>query len=362
MVKRNESLDFLRGLAIILVLFRHLPVKLSFLPEIIYTIFSRVKAFGYIGVDLFFVLSGFLVSGLYFSKINSGKSPEVGKFLTRRAFKIWPSYYLYLLIMMIYLYFSKGIDVAWSSLGSAVFHIQNYLLTDKLHLWSLAIEEHFYTLLSLIVFILAKKNVNNFKKNILFIVSICSFIPMVMRLIFVDHHTYMTHMRSDGLFIGVFISAVYHFYSSFFDSLKKYQLILFILGMVLLSPTIYFIDIAYSGYWIRAFAFLLLHLGFGLILICSLNSGNFANKYIFRSPLGKIFQRYGFLSYGIYLWHFDFNGAFHFFVKKLSFNLDGALFGSLSFLVYFFGVYLLGVGLMNFIEKPFLKIREKYTA
>ena len=360
MIKRNEGLDFLRGIAILLVLFRHLPVSLKFLPNFLFVVFIRIKSFGYIGVDLFFVLSGFLVSGLYFLKINNDRPPEIKKFLTRRAFKIWPSYYLYVFIMMFFGFYTKSFERNWASFSSALFHIQNYYLTDKLHLWSLAIEEHFYTLLSFIVFLMAKKNLKNFKKNIIVVISLCSLLPFLMRLIFTNHHSYMSHMRADGLFVGVLISAIFHFYHEYFVSLRKYQLPMLCLSFILFIPTFYYIDLANSGYWVRSFGFLMLHIGFGLLLICVLNSSDYVFRKCFNSLPGKFIQQLGILSYGIYLWHFDYNGAFHGLISKFNLSERNFFVGISLFSVYLFSIYLLGLISMNLIEKPFLKLRDRY--
>ena len=100
-MKRVESLDFLRGIAILLVLVRHIPSDFGFMSGVFLDIISKFKSVGFIGVDLFFVLSGYLVSGLFFHKINNGLEPNVSRFLCRRAFKIWPSYYIYLSVIFL---------------------------------------------------------------------------------------------------------------------------------------------------------------------------------------------------------------------------------------------------------------------
>jgi len=82
-MKRLSQIDFLRGIALILVLFRHHWVGIDALQHI-----------GWIGVDLFFVLSGFLVSGLLFAEYKRFGSIKPLRFLVRRGFKIYPLFYL----------------------------------------------------------------------------------------------------------------------------------------------------------------------------------------------------------------------------------------------------------------------------
>ncbi len=84
-MKRNIGLDFLRGIAIILVLFRHLEIN------------KMMARTGWIGVDLFFVLSGFLVSGLLFKEYQKFSTVNLKRFFIRRGFKIYPSFYFFII-------------------------------------------------------------------------------------------------------------------------------------------------------------------------------------------------------------------------------------------------------------------------
>ena len=78
---RLQEIDFLRGLAILIVLFRH------------HWLTSFTFNFGWAGVDLFFVLSGFLVSGLLFSEYKKFGDLKPFRFLVRRGFKIYPMFF-----------------------------------------------------------------------------------------------------------------------------------------------------------------------------------------------------------------------------------------------------------------------------
>src|SRR5260370_31028003 len=83
---RNQSLDVLRGVAILLVMGRHFPY---------YRPWGKV---GWIGVDLFFVLSGFLISGLLYQEYKTLGKIRFGRFVFRRGFKIWPPFYVFMSI------------------------------------------------------------------------------------------------------------------------------------------------------------------------------------------------------------------------------------------------------------------------
>src|SRR5688572_16524528 len=86
---RLREIDFLRGVAILLVLLRH-----KYVFQFTYTM-------GWIGVDLFFTLSGFLVSGLLFKEYLKFGDIQPKRFLIRRGFKIYPIYYLFYILYLI---------------------------------------------------------------------------------------------------------------------------------------------------------------------------------------------------------------------------------------------------------------------
>src|SRR6266480_7271983 len=92
--ERFFSLDILRGLAACLVLWRHIPIKprpSSWPGDAAVEILNRI---GWCGVDLFFVLSGFLISNLLFKEFSQRGRIDLPRFWLRRGFKIWPSYFV----------------------------------------------------------------------------------------------------------------------------------------------------------------------------------------------------------------------------------------------------------------------------
>src|SRR5215469_11241023 len=83
---RNKRLDILRCIAVIVVILHHSAES---------TFFTQV---GWAGVDLFFVLSGFLISGLLFSEYKRRRSISLKRFFIRRGLKIYPAFYVFLLL------------------------------------------------------------------------------------------------------------------------------------------------------------------------------------------------------------------------------------------------------------------------
>jgi len=142
------ELDGLRGIAILLVLLFHSA--------------QHVFAFGWMGVDLFFVLSGFLISSGLLRCV--GRPHFFRDFYVKRALRIWPIYFLLLGVVFIALPPLLGSDEP-SGWMSYLLYVQNFahpLSTPEGlgQLWSLAVEEHFYLIWPVIVFVLSRRGVD----------------------------------------------------------------------------------------------------------------------------------------------------------------------------------------------------------
>src|SRR5437016_12054275 len=148
--ERQPGLDLLRALAIIVVVIYHAALFGFKLP-------GRVDRFGWIGVDLFFVLSGYLIGGQLLAPLARGQPIKLGRFFSRRALRIMPAYFVVLAV-----YFSlpsvrefPEISPLWKFLIS----VQNIGLhggTAFSHAWSLAIEDQFYLALPLVLLLVSR--------------------------------------------------------------------------------------------------------------------------------------------------------------------------------------------------------------
>lgn len=152
-------LDGLRALAICLVLFHHYSQKMgnTGLGD---QFFFNLSNSAWIGVDLFFVLSGFLITGILYDA--KGSPSYFRTFYIRRSLRIFPIYYVMLLVIFVILpFFQHSIVDSYTLANQKWFWLygSNYLTALKAwpdiavaHLWSLAIEEHFYLLWPVVVF------------------------------------------------------------------------------------------------------------------------------------------------------------------------------------------------------------------
>lgn len=154
---RIFELDILRGIAVLLVLASH-SLQFDVAPGVFHNVWHAFGRAGGVGVDIFFVLSGFLIGGLLFTEILNHGTLDVTRFIIRRGFKIWPSYYVFLFYYAAYLHarFHLGVTQTFSLLVPNLIHIQNYVSRSDLglrltgdpywgfnmrHTWSLAVEE-----------------------------------------------------------------------------------------------------------------------------------------------------------------------------------------------------------------------------
>ena len=159
------ALDGVRGLAILMVLLVHFVANMQPTTQVERTI-VLVTGYGNYGVDLFFVLSGFLITGILYDGRN--KPHYFRNFYMRRLLRIFPLYYgvlafVFFLAPLIPLLRGPTLDYlvenqAWAWLYAVNIHVAKHgewSLSYINHFWSLAIEEHFYLFWPLVVFMLA---------------------------------------------------------------------------------------------------------------------------------------------------------------------------------------------------------------
>ena len=169
-----NSLDGLRGIAIILVVLAHLNLSSSPTYRLIFN--------GELGVAIFFVLSGFLITSLCFKEKVTTGDISLKNFYIRRILRIFPVAYLYLLVILILKFIFK-IDVQYLSLVGAALYLMDissifrkyYFNWHTAHYWSLSVEEQFYIVVPFIL----KKNFKLYLSLILFIIFV---LPLIILL------------------------------------------------------------------------------------------------------------------------------------------------------------------------------------
>src|ERR1039457_7574138 len=140
-----------------MVLGRHAGQMIALLgPTSDYTIyFTRV---GWAGVDLYFVLSGFLVSGLLFTGYQERRRIDVSRFYIRRGLKIWPALYALIATGLLINAVMPGHHLSTKGLVPELFFMQDYFHSIWGLTWSIAVEEHFYLCLPLLLLLLIRRD------------------------------------------------------------------------------------------------------------------------------------------------------------------------------------------------------------
>ncbi len=163
--KHLPSLDGIRGLAIVMVLLTHFGNSLADEPAVEESI-KQILHRGWYGVDLFFVLSGFLITGILIDSLNSRS--YFSTFYIRRILRIFPLYYFFLfflyairrpLVGWIWGYDPMpGVDLRWHLAYLSNWRADRGLNPDEAtHMWSLAIEEQFYLVWPMIVYLVPRR-------------------------------------------------------------------------------------------------------------------------------------------------------------------------------------------------------------
>ena len=313
-IKRIAELDGLRGIAILLVLsFHYINNQLVHSDSMPGKLLSRLTMFGWVGVDLFFVLSGFLIGSILIANRTSKK--YFSTFFIRRVARIIPNYFLlvglFLLILSIPAfsnnYFLTGNQVL--PLWSYFLIIQNFYMAavDSLGntamsvTWSIGIEEQFYILFPFVVYFLKKKWLPYFLVLVIIAASVIrlqydTWVPTYVLL----------GSRMDALAFGVLI-AYYYQKLNFIQFVQTYKVIfLGLLGLnVLICAALY--------YWLgdlgpikhTLFSFI-----FSILVVFALG---LKNTWYSRLLTNRTLMWVGTLSYSLYLFNYMFLGVFHHF-------------------------------------------------
>ena len=356
---RLPQLDVLRGVAILLVLLRH-PVFASQDAGPLSGVATLLERFGWTGVDLFFVLSGFLIGGLLFVEIGSTGGLRVRRFLVRRAFKIWPAYILLLLFLLVQGY--RHATPHWAGVRPLIpnlIHLQNYLGTPQWPTWSLAVEEHFYLALPVLLILLIRTGRMH---RLPWIIGIICLVCLGLRCLnlrrpfYFFTHVSPTHLRVDSLCFGVLLAYFYHVKPAVLAFAKRSPGLVFGIGLLLVSPMIWIVG---EHPFVWTIGFTLLYLGYGCVVIASVHADHGFLGAVFHNPVAKLLAYVGFFSYSIYLW---FNPVAHDFIimRWGRFGVHGAIGWMVDLLAYAALATVVGIVAARLVELPALAIRDRF--
>ena len=289
-IRAYPELDTIRFISIILVVISHFFSRES-------SLLAWFSDHGSVGVDIFFVLSGFLITRILMDEYAEAETINLKRFWFRRALRLWPSW---LFIFVIFLMSSPYYKFWWHYL----FHFGNYSLIQNQAYqpyslyWSLAVEEHFYFIWP-ILFILLNKIVK-FKKLIL---SIVLLLPFVFRV----YHSFnsknpilimfATHSRFDQPLAGC-ILALYFEHLPNLNWFKELLISLVIFLLFIIS--FYFLSSIKGPSVLAQFNYLVTALASCLLILVAMKGSDKGLRKLLKIT---ILSKLGVLSYGVYLVH-----------------------------------------------------------
>jgi peptidoglycan/LPS O-acetylase OafA/YrhL len=344
-INYRPEIDGLRAIAVLIVILYHAKI----------TIFGR-EPFkgGFIGVDIFFVISGYLITSIILKELTITGSFSYKNFYERRIRRIIPAlvfviflslpFAWYILLPSSFVDFSKSIIYSLGFSSNFYFHEtgqiygdQSSLLKPFLHTWSLSVEEQYYILFPVIFFFIFRY----FRKYLLTILVIGFILSFQMAdwgsRYFPSATFYFLHTRMFELLAGS-ILAYFEITSGRKSQQKNLNLIFPSIGLFLIVHSFIFFNIDFHH---PSFITILPIIGVCLIIWFA-QKDELVTKILSSRP----FVTVGLISYSLYLWHYPLFSFYRFI--KLYFPLDiiGKFFAILILLVISFFSY-------RFVELPF---------
>jgi len=301
------ALDGLRGCAILLVLLLHIPLRGPAVETAGVHAIRNTFAIGWSGVELFFVLSGFLITGILFDAKGSDGYFRV--FYARRALRILPLYYGSLLAVFLvphllgariaHLDFTPLKDQLWYWAYLQNYHELTGLPREFLDaFWTLAIEEQFYLVWPLVIFLCTRKQALWVCLGCI-VGAICYRSTMTLLGYSPEDIGHLTPARVDSLAIGSGIALLARS-SGGFDLMKKLSPYAIVTGILVLLLTLLRAGPAYHrDVLMVTVGFTAVPLAYGGVLVLAVTTAGMFNRGL-RSSLLRFFGRY---SYGLYVIH-----------------------------------------------------------
>ena len=356
--ERQPGLDLLRALAIIIVVIYHAALFGFKLPD-------RIDRFGWIGVDLFFVLSGYLIGGQLLAPLARGNKINLGRFFARRALRIMPAYFVVLAVYFLLPSWREYPDMS-QPLWKFLLSIQNIALhggTAFSHAWSLAVEDQFYLALPFLLLFLCRRPRAAIIIPCLLIVggiALRAFLaaqnPSVHGGVsfrgFQAWIYYPTWTRLDPLVWGVALAAIEKFRPQWWQRLMDCAVWLWLPGLALIVYALYLGEGDYLTVTACVWQFPLIALGMATLLICAVSPRLFFRRVAIP---GAAFIAS--IAYSAYLIQ---KLVIHF-VEQFCTNHNITLTSVPALVGVEIAVYAVATLLFLSIERPFLQLRHRFA-
>jgi len=338
--KYRKDIEGLRGLAV--------------LGVVIYHLFPKYAGGGFLGVDIFFILSGYLITNIFLINFKN-QSFTFLIFLKARIIRLLPSLLLviYSYVFILFIFFTPSESNTTNkemfyvlSFISNFFYLSNinYFSPESsyifLHTWSLSVEMQFYIFAFFIFFISFRLKIFNNMQKLLLILLIffCSFFFFLYNVnANLNEIYFLTFSRLWEFLLGVLVSLFKHYNNKITLTVKNSNYLSFFSGISILC-LIFFGNVNSIFYY-----YLIILLTLSTAFIIYADNDSFFNKYVLSN---KILVNLGSISYPLYLWHF-------FFLKiSSSIFITNLPERNIRIFVFFFSIFISYIT-YNFVEKFF---------
>ncbi|MYM67022.1 acyltransferase family protein [Pseudoduganella sp. FT55W] len=352
---RLVGLDTLRALAIALVLMSHYNGFVRQAPG-----FGALGSIGWAGVDLFFVLSGYLIGNQLLAPLSRGESLDLRIFFARRLLRTLPNYYV---VLAIYLLLrdspiaGKTMSPVWRFLTFTQNFGMHYGETFT-HSWSLCIEEQFYLVLPLALIALVRRKRSPWLLWCALIAAIAAGMTargiafMDGKDVFAAPVYYSSFCRFDELLPGVAIALLKNFHPIAFARLLRYGNALLVAGLASAAAVLYGVmNEAPNAFLASTFGFSLVAASFALLTCSALSPSSLLNRL--RIPGAASLALW---SYAVYLVHKPIFMALRPEFQRLGIDTSAPLTIVMVMAVGIAGGWLLYL----LVERPFMQLRARY--
>ena len=363
-IKYFKELNALRFIGFVGIFFGHVFFSndIEIVNSKIYsTLYSYGKILGFISIDSFFVLSSFLITWKGLEELKVTKKFQFKNFLIRRSLRIWPLYFLVILlgflIEFMKSYFTQDIS-SLPSFWSFILFILNFdiikngyeFLFFMVFMWSISVEEQFYIFWALVL--------KWFQNHLLKISLLIILISIIFRIYFIDDSlnlNFHTVSALGNFGVGA-LAAIAAFNNSILITkirdFSKTQIVI----IYLLSLTIF---IAIPSLQNHDLFIVIQRVLFSLVFAFIILEQTYCQQSIFKLSRIKYFNFFGKISYGLYCYH----GIMITIVLKFSDYFSKSLFTSIFIFptLIFCGTLLFSHLSYKFFESKILKLKTKYT-
>ena len=363
------GLDGLRAVAFLIVFFFH----------------TRNLPFGWLGVQLFFVLSGFLITDILLRmKEKLPRREFFTKFYGRRFLRIFPLYYFYLFLLAVLIFLIpvlglKGLNVEISSkffnqIWVAIFYVYDFFHASSFfarsrfftHLWSLSVEEQFYLIWPLLIFLTPREK---FKQLCLTSIGLGFVFRLLIALIYRAHvFPFLLSDPQQAVNVLPFSHLDAFAFGAYISRFEIPRPRLQLLALTILVPALGLLtdylskgtisvalgyDLPMTGYYKEVWAYSLLNYLFAVLIYCVART-SFLTFILESFP----FRYLGKISYGLYVYHYGIIAITAALFK--TYGLDYSV-RSFQFFIASLGATLLVASLsFHVLERPIINLKDKF--